>query len=47
MNINFGLFAPLSGRYAKAKRGEAYSDRALAAWRTFLSQVAEAAPVGK
>jgi methylenetetrahydrofolate--tRNA-(uracil-5-)-methyltransferase len=47
MNINFGLFAPLSGRYAKAKRGEAYSDRALAAWRTFLSQVDEAAPVGK
>lgn len=45
MNINFGLFAPLPGRCAKAKRGEAYSSRGLTAWRTFLRQVAEVAPV--
>lgn len=45
MNINFGLFAPLSGRYAKAKRGEAYSSRGLTAWRAFLKQLNQVAPV--
>lgn len=45
MNINFGLFSPLPGRYPKAKRGEAYARRGLTAWRTFLHQVAEIAPV--
>ncbi len=45
MNINFGLFTPLSGRYAKAKRGEAYACRGLTAWRAFLEQIAEIASV--
>jgi len=45
MNINFGLFAPLSGRYSKAKRPEAYSTRALTVWRAFLSQIDKVAPV--
>lgn len=45
MNINFGLFAPLSSRCAKAKRGETYARRGLTSWQAFLEQVAKIAPV--
>lgn len=47
MNVNFGLFTPLPSRLPKSKRGEAYANRALAAWHEFLQQVTAIAPVVK
>jgi len=42
MNVNFGLFPPITGRMKKASRKKLYTDRAredLAAWQTDLDRV--------
>ena len=33
MNVNFGLMPPIAGRWKKADRKKAYTDRARAAFR--------------
>ena len=37
MNVNFGLMPPLEGRFRKADRKKAYTDRARAAFREWLA----------
>ena len=37
MNVNFGLMPPLSGRFKRADRKKAYTDRARAAFRQWLA----------
>jgi methylenetetrahydrofolate--tRNA-(uracil-5-)-methyltransferase len=44
MNINFGLLPPIEGRWKRADRKKAYTDRARAALATWLEQVRESEP---
>ncbi len=39
MNVNFGLFPRLEKRLPKRQRGQAYAERALAAWDDFLETI--------
>ena len=39
MNVNFGLFPRLEKRLPKRQRGQAYAERALAAWDLFLEKI--------
>jgi len=39
MNVNFGLFPPLSGKIPRKKRGEAYAERALTALHDFVRRL--------
>jgi len=41
MNVNFGLFPPLSGRVSRKQRPAAYSSRALREWLKWLAQIGE------
>jgi len=38
MNVNFGLMPPIEGRWKKADRKKAYTDRARAALRNWLQE---------
>jgi methylenetetrahydrofolate--tRNA-(uracil-5-)-methyltransferase len=39
MNVNFGLFPPLSRKLSKRHRIKAITDRALASWSQFLAKL--------
>ena len=44
MNINFGLMPPIEGRWKRADRKKAYTDRARAAFASWLDQVKATEP---
>jgi methylenetetrahydrofolate--tRNA-(uracil-5-)-methyltransferase len=44
MNVNFGLMPPVLGRFKRADRKKAYTDRARAAFRGWLEQLKVAEP---
>jgi len=43
MNVNFGLMPPVSGRFKRADRKKAYTDRARAKLAEWLERVREPA----
>ena len=47
MNVNFGLMPPLDGRFKRADRKQAYTDRARAAFGEWLDQVPPHGSMGR
>jgi len=39
MNVNFGLFPRIEKRLPKRQRGQAYAERAMAAWQKFIENI--------